>query len=599
MTLARPGAEAASLASTKRNTTSIYLDPLPPEPMERLLTGLVPGLPDEITAKILERAEGVPLYVVETVRMLLDRGLLVQEGPVYRPTGPIEDLQVPETLQALIAARLDGLTPDERRVVQDAAVLGKTFTRSALAAMTGLSERELEPVLASLVAKEVLSIQADPRSPERGQHGFLQDLVRTVAYDTLSKRDRKQKHLQAAAYLEGAWGDEEEEIVEVVASHFLEAYGLAPDAEDAPRIRDQARRMLVRAAERAESLAAAEEAEGYFVQAARLTDSSLERAELVERAGAMALFGVRATERPPTTEEASSLYEEAGQSHSAARAESRLAGIEFLRNQVEQATERMARAYAALSGDEPDADRAVVAHELGRLLAISGRQEEALPLVEEALRLAEHLELRELYAQALSSRAIGLEREDRLDEAATLLRRALEVSLEHGFTGAAFRAYNNLAVALESMDRFEEMLEITERALELARRTGDRVQELSWLAGSLGTVVVSGRRDQAIAWGEEALAAEELDSLEWVAAGPVDLATLLVHRGDLERARSMLERFADRSAVDNPELHAIARCAEAELLRAQGRPAEALAAAEEGVAAREFLGLASQAVNGR
>src|SRR6266542_4499564 len=202
MTLARPGADGTSLTAAKRNATSIYLEPLSRPAMEQLLTGLVPGLSGELTHKILDRAEGVPLYAVETVRMLLDRGLLVEDGPAYRMTGPIEDLEVPETLHALMAARLDGLSQEERRLVQDASVLGKTFTRAAAAGVTGLGERDLEPLLASLVAKEVLLVQADPRSPERGQYGFLQDLVRTVAYETLAKRDRKDKHLRVAAYLE-------------------------------------------------------------------------------------------------------------------------------------------------------------------------------------------------------------------------------------------------------------------------------------------------------------------------------------------------------------------------------------------------------------
>src|SRR6266705_3084452 len=171
LTLARPGTQGTSLAAAKRNATLIYLEPLPRPAMERLLTGLVPGLPGELTHQILDRAEGVPLYAVETVRMLLDRGLLVEDGPVYRVTGPIEDLEVPETLQALIAARLDGLSQEERRLVQDASVLGRTFSLAAATALSGLGERGLEPMLASLVAKEVLTIQADPRSPERGQYG--------------------------------------------------------------------------------------------------------------------------------------------------------------------------------------------------------------------------------------------------------------------------------------------------------------------------------------------------------------------------------------------------------------------------------------------
>src|SRR6266542_4703833 len=87
---------------------------------------------DVCSSDLLARAEGVPLYAVETVRMLLDRGLLVREGAVYRPVGEIGSLEVPETLHALIAARLDGLSAEERRLLQDGAVLGKTFTPAGL-----------------------------------------------------------------------------------------------------------------------------------------------------------------------------------------------------------------------------------------------------------------------------------------------------------------------------------------------------------------------------------------------------------------------------------------------------------------------------------
>ena len=112
LALARPEfAEKRSTWAGKRGFTQLYLEPLPPAAMSELLTGLVPGLPDDLRERVLERAEGVPLYAVETVRMLLDRGLLTRDGDVYRPTGPIEQLEMPETLHALVAARLDGLRP--------------------------------------------------------------------------------------------------------------------------------------------------------------------------------------------------------------------------------------------------------------------------------------------------------------------------------------------------------------------------------------------------------------------------------------------------------------------------------------------------------
>jgi predicted ATPase/class 3 adenylate cyclase len=590
MALARPETMGDSLGAPKRNATSIFLEPLPSRAMEQLLTGLVPGLPVELTAKILERAEGVPLYAVETVRMLLDREMLVQEGPVYRPTGPIEALDVPETLHALIAARLDGLSAAERRLVQDAAVLGKTFTKPALAALTGIPESELEPLLGSLVVKEVLSVQADPRSPEIGQYGFLQDLVRTVAYETLAKRDRKSKHLAVAAYLERAWGKEEEEIVEIVASHYLEAYRLAPEAEDATDVRDRARRMLLRAAERAASLAAAEEAQTYFRQAADLTNSALERAEHTERAGQMAYMRGRLEEASGAYEEATRLFEEAGQPHAAARVQSRLGEVEFVGGHLEQALERMRTAHAVLSGDEPDPDLATVAAQLGRFLALSGRHEEAVSALEEALELAEHLELREVYSHALSSRAVALLRRDRLDEAGTLLRRALDVALEHNLTAAAFRAYNNLAVTLHFLDRFGEVAELTERALELARRTGDRAQELSWLS-AIGALLMIGRWDQALSWGQEVMDAEEISSLWFAASRLVDLVPLHIRRGELQDARASLEWLSGTSASDNWEFRSAYLLAEAELLRAEGEPAQSLVRAQQIVDGRAELGL--------
>ncbi|MEP7225605.1 MAG: adenylate/guanylate cyclase domain-containing protein, partial [Actinomycetota bacterium] len=251
VTLARPDLadRRPTWGSARRNFTSIFLEPLSTDSMQALLTGPVPGLSDDLRERILERAEGVPFYAVETVRMLLDRGVLVREGTTYRLTGEIETLEVPETLQALIAARLDGLTAEERRLVQQASVLGRTFTLRGLSSVSRLGETEIEPLLASLVRKEVVSLSADPLSPERGQYGFLQDLVKKVAYDTLSRRERKTLHLGAAKYL-SSLGDEDE-VVEVLAAHYVDAYLAAPDDDDASGIRDRARYMLVRAAERA------------------------------------------------------------------------------------------------------------------------------------------------------------------------------------------------------------------------------------------------------------------------------------------------------------------------------------------------------------
>ena len=297
VTLARPeiSDRRPGWGAGKRGLTSLYLEPLSPAAMKQLLDGMVPGLPEDVAQRIRDRAAGIPLYAVETVRMLLDRGLLVESDGAYRATASLDSLEVPESLHALIAARLDGLPEAERRVLQDAAVLGKSFTEHALRAMTGVADEAIEGALRALVEKDLLSIQSDPRSPERGQYVFVQDLVRSVAYGTLARRDRKLRHLAAATYLESAWS-EEDEVAEVIASHLAEAHAAEPDAADAGEIRERAREALVRAGDHAASLAAAQSAQRYYERALELADENSARINLLLRAGRMALMQAHATE---------------------------------------------------------------------------------------------------------------------------------------------------------------------------------------------------------------------------------------------------------------------------------------------------------------
>ncbi|MEO5704022.1 MAG: adenylate/guanylate cyclase domain-containing protein, partial [Candidatus Limnocylindrales bacterium] len=178
VTLARPELldKRPDWASSRRNFGSIALDPLPEPMMRELLEGLAPGLPKEPVGLIVQRADGVPLYAVETVRMLVADGKLElsEADGTYHPTADLTELAVPETLAALIAARLDGLSPTERKLVSDAAVLGQSFTLAALASVAGVPDIELHLLLQTLIRREILVLAVDPRSPERGQYAFVQ-----------------------------------------------------------------------------------------------------------------------------------------------------------------------------------------------------------------------------------------------------------------------------------------------------------------------------------------------------------------------------------------------------------------------------------------
>ena len=220
------------------------LEPLSAAAMKDLLAGLVPGLPDEAVSAIVGRADGI--RAVETVRMLVADGRLEEADGGYRPIGDLGELAIPDTARSS-SPRLD-LDPADRALLQRAAVLGQTFTAVSLAALGDGSATETEGRLRRLVRREILFVQADPRSPERGQYGFVQGLIREVAYGMLSRRERE-RHLAAARYYEGVGDDE---LAGVLASHYVAAFGASslgrrpmpspPGAAGAARCRRSGRR---------------------------------------------------------------------------------------------------------------------------------------------------------------------------------------------------------------------------------------------------------------------------------------------------------------------------------------------------------------------
>ena len=586
ITLARPELleRRATWGAAQRNFTSIYLDPLSGEAMGELLDGLVPGLPGSLRAQILERAEGVPLYAVETVRMLLDRGALVQEGSIYRPVGEIDALDVPETLHALIAARLDGLSPDERRLLQDGAVLGKTFTERGITALAGAGDTDVRSLLTALVRKEVLSLQTDPRSPEHGQYGFLQDLVRHVAYETLSRRERRARHLAAATHLEESLG--EDEVAEVIAAHYVAAFEAAPDSDDAAHIRGKARDALERAGERAVALAASAEARRYFARAAELADDPLAKAALLDWAGQAALRANMPSDSRLLFEGAHSLATTEGDTKTAALVSARLAEIDWLEGHTQQAVARLESALEALSGAEADGHVAAVAGQLGRFLALEGHWDRAAPFIEHALSLAELLIVPDVLSQALNSKALLAHHAGRANEARILLEGALSIALEHDLHAAASRAYNNLCWAVDTQDRISESLDISERAIAHARRVGDRAREVTFVGGTVYALFLIGEWDEALARAHQF---EEAATTVTARLSLLDPVFVHTQRGDVEQARAWYDRLLGGVTTDDPQ--AECKLYEAHLLRAEGAMRDALALAEDIFATRDLLGI--------
>jgi class 3 adenylate cyclase len=573
LTLARPelAERRAAWGAGRRDFTSLFLEQLDPAQMEALLAGMVPGLPDELRDRVVEQADGIPLYAVETVRMLIDRGLLTRSGEEYRPVGPIERLAVPETLQSLAAARLDSLDPAERRLLDDAAVLGRTFTRTGLAAVSGLAEQEIEPLLQSLLRKEILVRQLDVLSPERNKIAFLQDILRRVAYETLSLHDRKQRHLAAAAHL-AQEGDEN--IAAVLAAHYLDAYRLAGTDGDADDLRELARRALVRAGDQASSLAAAGEASRHFQRAAELTEAPVERAELLERAGREAGKNGDLALAQTLLEEASGLLAEIGDRSAVARIAARRAEVLRVSDRVGEALALVRPAYDELVGGEQNADVALVAAQLARLAYFAGERELALEVVEVALDMGELLRLPEVLAEALTTKGTLLFH--RPHEAGALLQEAIRIARTHDLAQALLRAQFNLSGLAIEHDRIADAQEALVEALAYARLRGDRTWE-SVVVGQLGeTLVLAGEWDEA--W--QLLEPLQSPTLRGFGASLwlTPAIDLLVGRGFLDEARALLEEVSELGDSSDIQTRGVYVACHAGVCLAEGRHADALAA---------------------
>jgi len=512
VTLARPELleKRPDWGAGKRNFTSLYLDPLSEAAMRQLLAGLVPGLPASAVSAIVARADGIPMYAVETVRMLLADGRLALEAGAYRPIGDLANLAVPDTLTAVIASRLDGLAPEDRTLVSDAAVLGQSFTPAGLSAVSGISEAELEPRLRALVRRELLNLEVDPRSPERGQYAFVQALIREVAYNTLGKRERKSRHIAAARFFESLGSDE---LAGGLAGHYLAAFRNAGEGAEAEALAAQARIALRAAAERAISLGSLGQAVGFLDQAFEVARDDGERAELLERAGEAAANGSLNDAAEDRLRRAVELRRALGDEDGLAGSIARLAFVLI----------GTLRRDAALAILEPAVDEIVgpdraptgpggvaLLAQLARVYFFREQPRRAIEVADRALEAGERLDLAPVVADTLITRGGCLVSLGRSYEGLGTIRAGIALADERGLISTALRGRLNLGVvAYDPRTSFEA----ARAALEIARRFGLR-GFVRTLVGNLAAAAVEvGEWDLALH--EYALALDEsTDAME-------------------------------------------------------------------------------------
>lgn len=284
----------------RRNYSSVGLEPLTTADADRLVGLLlaVEDLPEEVHRRILERAEGNPFFLEEILRHLIDEGRIIHEADRWRARADIEDVVIPDTIQAVLAARIDLLGPPEKRALQGAAVVGRVFWPGPVRRLLNGDSAALEETFARLEERDLVLSRLASSIAGEPEFMFKHVLTREVAYATLPRRERIVAHTAVASWIEETTGERTREFVELLAYHYEEAFRAArEDPRSNPAqvesLRGRAFRSLLDACEEARRRFAVQKAVRLGERALALASSSLDRAEALEKVGIVAISDYR------------------------------------------------------------------------------------------------------------------------------------------------------------------------------------------------------------------------------------------------------------------------------------------------------------------
>jgi class 3 adenylate cyclase/tetratricopeptide (TPR) repeat protein len=478
----------------KLNTSTLALSALSDDETTVLLDATIDLAGAEAREALLERVGGNPLYAEQFALLVGGRTLL-------------DDAPLPSTVQGIIAARLDALPPEEKQLVQDAAVIGKVFWNGAL-------YEELSAVSSGLHALERKEfVRRERRSVVEGeqQYSFSHVLVRDVAYGQIPRAARAGKHLRVAEWLESLGRPDDHP--DLLAHHYLAALELTRAAGGTDgALATRARLALVQAGDRASGINAFRSAARYYAQALELSpDTDAERAQLLF-AWARALFGAGDEQRMDALVRARRRLLATGEVERAAEADVLIAEVWWLRGQSRNVDAHLERAAALVRGRPPSAAHARVLSSIARFRMLADDHKEAIRVGREALLLAEMLDLTELRAESLVTLGTSRTEEGDLAEGLADIERGLELALEANALSAALRAYNNLAVFAGKNGEYPRRLELLLEAERLAQRLGNPEVIRSMRAEVIASTFVSGRWEEALKQADAFLAECEAGS---------------------------------------------------------------------------------------
>ena len=574
----------------KRNANSIYLDPLSPEEDAEMIDELVPGdVPDELRAMIVERAEGNPLYTEEIVRMLIDRGVLrATEASRWEVAAAVHDVEVPRSIQGLIAARLDGLPDDEKLVLQDAAVVGRDFWLGSVVALSGLEPAAARELLGRLRVKELIVPHETSSFGGEAEFSFRHLLLRDGAYESLPKQLRAQKHAAVVAWAAERAGERADEMAELVASHALATLRYLDELGDSGPDHSAAARAVYRWARAAGDRSAAvwlqSEAANWYAEAssaADLIEAPLAERVSLARAHLDAAWGTRTVdEYERIGHRLIALAEQEGDRSSEGYGRARLVRAYF---DLARNDDAEAMAASAIDLLEPLGESVELADALrtsGWLAWRNGDAAEAELVLRRAVEVATRVDAPVELAESMMDLGVSLSMLGRKDDCVQVMEEAYRLAKAVGDFNVLMRIYINYpATGLNWVSDFAKIIDVSAEGVELARKAGS-LQNVAWQLGNLCDTFVqqTGPTDEA-----QAMALEAVEIAERIGDEPLlgmrlcGLAVIQALRGDLREAAAGIEQAAPLAdANPEPQLGLVLEYARGVLAVVVGDTAEAV-----------------------
>jgi class 3 adenylate cyclase/tetratricopeptide (TPR) repeat protein len=555
----------------KTNAVTISVGPLSDDETARLLAELLEQavMPAALQSQLLARAGGNPLYAEEFVRMLADRERS-QSG---------DDLPLPDSVQGILAARLDALPLEQRAILQNAAVIGRRFWVGALEWIGDAARPVLEQHLRSLERAEF--VRRQPRSAVAGEteYAFRHLLLGDVAYGRIPRARRAERHRVAAEWLESLVRLEDQ--AEMVAYHYGRALELArASGETGSALEERARVAFREAGDRAAALKSWTAASRFYSSALELTAREDEDWPVLRFRYGRALFFAE-EEGDEALSEARDALIAAGDRGTAAEAESILGQLAFRLGERDRSFDHYEQALGLLEGEPPSASKAAVLATLSRSLVVAARSEEALQVGREALAMAEELGLVEFQAKALVS--IGDARVELGDLGGMQdFSRGVELALSVNSSEAA-SALINLADTVMDLGDIARARELRVQAQDAAERSGD-AKCIRWLRAEYsGESFWLGDWDGALELADQVISESETGRRHYqesycrVIRGRIRLT-----RGDLRKAMDDAEQAVEFArVVQDPQALYPTLAFWARTLLAAGRVDDAAAPVDE------------------